>query len=268
MAQLKVLYATDIHGNTLVYEKLFEEAKKDSFKAIILGGDICPKSQRKDTNAAIQEQKDFLEKWLFPRIKELKQHLHLEVFMLTGNDDFRAIVPVFEKGEREGIIKFLNHNKYSIGDFFIVGYPFVNPTPFRLKDWEKGDFEPEHSEGLRTVPEGPQTTIEHDLQFLRKISEPEDTIYVIHAPPHGTKLDTTYGGQHVGSEAVKEFIEKENPYLTLHGHIHESPEVSGDFMEMHDETISVNPGSNHHKNKLNLVSIDLYNLADTKLRIV
>lgn len=47
-------------------------------------------------------------------------------------------------------------------------------------------------------------------------------IFVPHAPPYGTSLDIVHSGIHVGSTAVREFIEDHTPELTLCGHIHEA----------------------------------------------
>ncbi|MBQ7739336.1 MAG: metallophosphoesterase [Desulfovibrionaceae bacterium] len=48
------------------------------------------------------------------------------------------------------------------------------------------------------------------------------TILVSHNPPFDTLCDRINSGQHVGSTAVKEFIESEQPDLCICGHIHES----------------------------------------------
>jgi Icc-related predicted phosphoesterase len=47
-------------------------------------------------------------------------------------------------------------------------------------------------------------------------------ILVSHTPPYNTALDTVGGGIHVGSTAVRKFIEKHQPQLCLTGHIHEA----------------------------------------------
>ena len=47
-------------------------------------------------------------------------------------------------------------------------------------------------------------------------------ILVSHAPPVGTKTDLLVNGRHVGSTAVRAFIEEKQPLLCLTGHIHES----------------------------------------------
>jgi Icc-related predicted phosphoesterase len=36
---------------------------------------------------------------------------------------------------------------------------------------------------------------------------------------------------HVGSIAIKQFIEEKQPLLTLHGHIHESARITGSWKE-------------------------------------
>jgi uncharacterized protein len=47
------------------------------------------------------------------------------------------------------------------------------------------------------------------------------TVLVSHTPPEGTKLDRIRNGQHVGSTAVRTYIEKYQPSLCITGHIHE-----------------------------------------------
>ena len=46
-------------------------------------------------------------------------------------------------------------------------------------------------------------------------------IFVPHAPPYGTKVDIIHLGIHVGSTAVREFIEDHAPDAVVCGHIHE-----------------------------------------------
>ncbi|MCX7886090.1 MAG: metallophosphoesterase [Verrucomicrobiae bacterium] len=46
-------------------------------------------------------------------------------------------------------------------------------------------------------------------------------VLVTHAPPH-LVLDRTHSGVHAGSRAVREFVERDQPQLTICGHIHEA----------------------------------------------
>jgi Icc-related predicted phosphoesterase len=67
-------------------------------------------------------------------------------------------------------------------------------------------------------------------------------VFVSHVPPVTTNLDATYGGFHAGSRAVRAYIEGFQPTLSLHGHIHESPQVSGSVCDRIGRTLCVNPG--------------------------
>jgi len=62
-------------------------------------------------------------------------------------------------------------------------------------------------------------------------------LLVAHDPPHGTKADDLGGGNHVGSRAVRAFIEEVRPDVCLTGHIHEARSV-----DRLGETVVINPG--------------------------
>ncbi|WP_419781672.1 metallophosphoesterase [Maridesulfovibrio sp.] len=47
-------------------------------------------------------------------------------------------------------------------------------------------------------------------------------LLVVHDSPFNTKLDVIGNGMHVGSKAVRDFIEKHQPEIVICGHIHES----------------------------------------------
>ena len=57
---------------------------------------------------------------------------------------------------------------------------------------------------------------------LPGISEAPYKVLVSHAPPRGTKLDRSFTGLHVGSEAVRGFLLDGAVDLCICGHIHES----------------------------------------------
>jgi Icc-related predicted phosphoesterase len=50
---------------------------------------------------------------------------------------------------------------------------------------------------------------------------PEDAILVVHSPPAG-HVDASSTGDHLGSTAILEAIERTEPRLAVCGHIHES----------------------------------------------
>ena len=78
-------------------------------------------------------------------------------------------------------------------------------------------------------------TIKEDLEALTGEADLARAVFLFHTPPHETKLDrAALDGKmvdhvpldlHVGSIAVRRFIEARHPLLTLHGHIHESPRL-------------------------------------------
>ena len=47
-------------------------------------------------------------------------------------------------------------------------------------------------------------------------------VVLAHVPPHGSKMDRTFIFQHVGSLALRSFIEKTQPELVICGHVHEA----------------------------------------------
>ncbi len=63
-------------------------------------------------------------------------------------------------------------------------------------------------------------------------------ILVSHTPPYDTSTDCLSFGQHVGSPAVRAFIEQYQPDVCLTGHIHESQAV-----DTIGKTVIVNPGA-------------------------
>ena len=92
-------------------------------------------------------------------------------------------------------------------------------------------------------------TIEKDLNLLsEQILNP--FIFVAHCPPWGTPLDVLPNGRHVGSLSIRRFVEhwsKDGRMLaSLHGHIHESPNISGATQTRIHDAQCINPGQREH----------------------
>ena len=120
----------------------------------------------------------------------------------------------------------------------MVSCGWVNPSPWK------------------TAREEEEEKLEERLEkYISKLKNVENAIFNFHAPPYQTKLDEAplldkdlnpviQGGRvimvPVGSKAVKKMIEKYQPFLGLHGHIHES---SGSIKI--GKTYCVNPGSEY-----------------------
>jgi len=75
------------------------------------------------------------------------------------------------------------------------------------------------------------------LQGYQKIKDIPFKLFVSHAPPFNTKVDMLQNGPHVGSTAVREFIEKYQPDVCVTGHIHEAK--GEDYI---GRTLIINPG--------------------------
>jgi Icc-related predicted phosphoesterase len=170
------------------------------------------------------------------------------LYFMAGNDDLAAIDEVVTefKSIRNPD---MTHSEIE-GGYEVVGLSNANMTPWRC---------------ARDVEE---EVLEQKLNTLAgMIQHPERTIAILHVPPYGSGLDTcpeldenlkivAKGGQVVmksaGSTAVKAFLEKVQPMLSLHGHIHESPG------HIHiGRTLSINAGSEYAEAILKAAIINL-----------
>lgn len=279
-----VVYTSDLHGNETQYEKLIEYSNKINADSIIIGGDIAPKDLV-DADF-IPSQKNFLEYRLPSLLSKKKQDT--KVFLILGNDDCMVNEPITHNN---GIYHSIHKKRMQLTeDFDIVGYSYVPITPFGIKDWEKFDFRevPEHLvseyeqrkktnyllDGWKSTAAGwkeftfkqgdESDSIQEDLSSNLFKDNPEKTIYVMHAPPDRTNLDIMIDGKHAGSMAIKSFIEKCQPYLTLHGHIHETVLMSRDFRQPIGKTISLSSGNHNVGRNLAVIVFDVYNLISAK----
>jgi len=57
---------------------------------------------------------------------------------------------------------------------------------------------------------------------LQEFDSLDPFVLICHAPPKGTKLDRVREGQHFGSTAVRDFIDRRQPRYFYCGHIHEA----------------------------------------------
>lgn len=298
MPQYKVLYTADIHGNEVQYQKLVDYAKRISANAIIIGGDIAPKEfPSEKPEDYIKGQGEFIEHMLPELFQPLKEKLpDSNLFLMMGNDDCAANLDILERND-PNLYQIIHGKRINLtDDFDIVGYSYVPITPFAIKDWEKFDLshvppglEVEYAnrkktnyrlDGFKSTRTGwkefqfkPEMekldSIQKDLTGKEFQKNADKTLYVIHTPPNNTNLDITSftsisKGQHVGSMAVRLFIEKHQPYLTLHGHIHETVDISGSFKEHIGDTLCLSAGNHNIGDKLSVLVFDLYRPQDVK----
>jgi len=63
-------------------------------------------------------------------------------------------------------------------------------------------------------------------------------------------------------------IEENQPYLTLHGHIHETVDISGSFKDRIGDTLCLSVGNHDTRNELSILTFDLNNPEDVVREIV
>ena len=253
------LYASDVHGRESTYERLFGMEAD----AIVLGGDLLPHPRGMGTGL-LDLQRRFAREFLAPCLRERP------CYWILGNDDWAAA-----GAELEGAGTPIHGRAVPFLDgTWIAGYSCVPVTPFGMKDFDRFDREgwdapAAYGRCMRSGPEGlvPVSletvrgwgTIEGDLERLGGLSDPARTVYVMHAPPLGSGLDVLWDGRPLGSAAVRAFLEKRRPPLSLHGHIHESPGV-----RRLGPTVCVNPGDG--LSEFRAVRVDLEDFSVTPLR--
>ncbi|MFC1569883.1 metallophosphoesterase [bacterium] len=248
---MQLLYTSDLHGQYRRYQELrllIEEHQPD---VAILGGDLLPHYGH--TQSSIQSQIQFIKKDLR---EFLTNHSHtIPIGFILGNDDWAACLPFLGQLADEFPIQYLPENPLIINNTQILGYSYVPPTPFLAKDFDKldkqNDLAPDYpplvyiSENGKIRSKDAATLLEQRSSMeedLSKLRAPADCVFVAHAPPFQTQLDRLESGQSVGSQSVLNWIKRHRPILSLHGHIHESPKVSGKYWDTIGNTICINPG--------------------------
>lgn len=250
---MRLLFVTDLHGSKWKYKRLLEVARKSRVNIVINAGDMLPGIDR------LFGQNEFITRFLDSQFAQFDS-AGIYYLCYLGNDDLRIFDHLLEDTCNKYARVFnLAQRKFEIGGYEFVGMNWVVDYPFRLKDRCRMDtddyrFQEQLGKGLLSTPDGLQEiddwfayartlpTIEEELGWLELPEDMEKSIYVIHMPPYGLGLDKCYHGAQVGSKAVYGFLMKHQPRLSLHGHIHESPEVSGRWFANLGRTICIQPG--------------------------
>ena len=266
-------FTSDLHGKKSRYTALFQAIRDERPDGVFLGGDLLPSGWTDLSNG-----EDFLFDFLVPSLEKLRAEMkdrYPSFGVILGNDDPRVEEHRFQQVASQGLWRYLHGTKELWGDYPVFGYSFVPPSPFLLKDWERYDVSrfvdpgcvsPE--KGRRSVPLSPMearhSTIQKDLENLVGKESVSEAIFLFHSPPYSTSLDrAALDGKkvdhvpldvHVGSIAIKRFIETHQPRVTLHGHIHESSRITGSFKEKAGDSVMI--GGAHDGPELSLVSFD------------
>lgn len=264
---MRFIYTTDLHGSVDKYNRILEIARRVSANAVINGGDMLPKGAD-----LFSGQRTFIADFLDRHFEQYDKS-GIDYLCMLGNDDlaihdehFGSVVAKHHRA------KDLAQNLIKIGDYELIGMNRVADYPFRLKDRCRMDtldfkFPQQFGTGLLSEPGGQfrelpdwkryvrdLPTIEDELELLPRPHDFRKSLYVIHMPPSGLGLDVCADRREVGSVAVRRFIEARQPLLALHGHIHESPEMSGTWKTNIGKTICIQPGQ---RSDLVYVLVDL-----------
>jgi uncharacterized protein len=120
------------------------------------------------------------------------------MYVIPGNHESEA--DIARMCEEFGFHNF--HGKtIQVEGYTVAGLGYSNPTPFNTPG--------EYSEQQLAAR-------------LEKFAGLNPLILICHAPPKDTKLDRAGEGQHFGSTAVRDFIDRNQPAYFYCGHIHEA----------------------------------------------
>lgn len=273
---MKILYFTDLHGSKWKYRKVSYLVRHYGCDIVINGGDMLPK-----TGNIHKKQKKFINRFLDRHFAWFDQN-GIPYICMMGNDDLKAFHNDFTAViGKYPYVHDIGLRTARIEKWYISGFNLVPDYPFGLKDWCRLDrckdsISPQWGvpcystrEGWQDIDEWERVarslpTIEEELSNFCLQCHNRDWITVIHAPPYNSALDRLSDNTPAGSRAIREFIVKSRPYMSLHGHIHESPEVSGKWKQKLGETICMQPGQS--VNFFTFVVIDIESHVITAMK--
>lgn len=186
------------------------------------------------------------ERWVSLADERLRK-AGIPALMMPGNDDEPMVKSLLAQGDW---IVDAEGRRVELEGYQVISYGYATTTPW-------------HSP--REVTEEAMGAALERLTGLLVPDQP--TIFNLHDPPHGSGLDLAFrltadlrvqsgGGQPllepVGSTAVRTLIERVQPVLSLHGHIHESRAAT-----TIGRTVVLNPGSTYGEGTLQGVLVTL-----------
>lgn len=195
----------------------------------------------------LQIMRETLERWLSLADERLRGK-GVRLYVMLGNDD----EPVLREAlANSPFVVDPEDRIVELGEGFqMLSCGFANPTPW-------------HS---------PREMPEEELQryiesFVNQLDDPSRSVFNLHVPPIRTAIDAApvidenlspviQGGSMLmgpaGSEAVRAVIEKYQPLIALHGHIHKSRGTV-----KIGKTVCINPGSAYGEGVLHGVLFEL-----------
>jgi Icc-related predicted phosphoesterase len=179
---MRIVYVVDVHGR---FEAVTEAMTAiGEADVLLIGGDITTGGTPDQATAAI-------ERWrpLAPRL-----------LALAGNMDSPQI-----DARLSDLGVALDARGYRLGAVGIFGVSAAPHSPLRTPyELSEDELDGRISRGFSAVRTCPVK------------------VFCPHAPPRGTSCDRLRSGEHVGSIAVRSFVDREQPDVVLCGHIHEA----------------------------------------------
>jgi uncharacterized protein len=170
----------------------------------------------------------------------------LRCFVCPGNDDQFEVDEIIGRARH---VEACEGRVVDIDGFQMASTGWANRTPW---DTYREEDEPDLAARIERV-------------VADVTAPPERTIFSFHCPPYGSGLDEApkltedmrleHAGRApvpAGSTAVREAIERHQPALSLHGHIHE-----GRGNTRIGRTLCINPGSSYEQGELLGAVVDI-----------
>jgi Icc-related predicted phosphoesterase len=180
---------------------------------------------------------DGVERWMNMASEKLRGS-GVRCFVCPGNDDEMEVDDVVRRSD---FVELGEGRMVDIEGFTMISTGWSNPTPWNT---HREDSEEKLAERIEAM--------------ASQVPDPSRAIFNLHCPPFKSGLDEApaidadmrliHGGRAlrpVGSTAVRAAIERHQPLLSLHGHIHESKGAV-----KIGKTLSINPGSAYEEGML------------------
>ncbi|MBD3225307.1 MAG: hypothetical protein GF313_11290 [Caldithrix sp.] len=249
---MQCFFVSDLHGYELRYQTLWEMVRQEMPQFVLMGGDLLPFGGAAHLNQHSYD--NFVQQFMIPGFSQLKEAMgssYPRFLLILGNDDPRYFEKDILAGETQLLWTYIHNKQWPNTPYDFWGYAHTPPSPFMLKDWERYDVSRYVDPGCIHPMDGRHTvqisqnlkyhSIRNDLDLLFSDRILHRSVVLFHAPPYGSNLDrAALDGQmldhvpldvHVGSIAIRRFIEQRQPLITLHGHIHESSRLTGAWQE-------------------------------------
>ena len=179
---MRIAYVVDVHDRFEAVGHALERI--EPVDVLVVGGDITTFGSPDDAERAI----------------ELWRPLAPRLLALAGNCDSPAI-----DGRLVQLGVSLDGRGVVVGDVGLFGVSAAPHSPLHTP------YEVPDDELARRADAG-----------LAEVAGSRVLVFCPHAPPHDTACDRLRSGEHVGSPALRSFVDRERPDLVLCGHIHEA----------------------------------------------